>query len=341
MVKIDIIAGFLGAGKTTWINKLLAEAYSETIVVIENEFGEIGIDGELLSGYNAQIKEITSGCICCTLFGDFVVAIGQIIADLHPSRILIEPTGIGRSNDVITACNKFVHEGLAQINAVMTIVDATMLPVFIEMGGELYRDQIKTAHTLLVSHIEDCESQAELKAVIEELSALNPTAYIITKSWAELSAFDVLTIAEEQTRRRLGSSNIVSSSVSRHVQNHFLNHDSENMNQNNHLHSHPYEHVNGKHEHYNENEGFSVISLRPIKNLSESDLSDFFSSVTEGRYGEIFRAKCLLTLNDGRRIKGDYVYGRWQQIPYPGKGEDRLVLIGKGLFVPKNNLFIE
>ncbi|UWG98266.1 hypothetical protein LPY66_05540 [Dehalobacter sp. DCM] len=332
MVKIDIISGFLGAGKTTWINKLLSEAYDESMVIIENEFGEIGIDGELLSGYNAQVREITAGCICCTLYGDFMIALSQIIADLHPSRILIEPTGIGRSNDVIRACHKIVGEGLAQINAVITVLDATMLPVFIDMGGELYSDQIKTAHTLLVSHIEDCESEEEVQSVVLTLSELNPNAYVIAKPWAEISAFDILAIAEEQTLSRLETN-----AEKRHNSHRFSFYKpAEQSARGNHQHS--------EHAHHgleNNNEGFSYISLRPIKRFSEDDLNTFFSLVSDGCFGVVFRTKSLLTMADGHRIKVDYVFGKWRRETYTGKSEDRVVLIGQNLLMPAQRLFAE
>lgn len=286
---------------------MLSETYDdETVAILENEFGEIGIDGEFLSGYNRHIKEITSGCICCSLYGDFVIALRQMIEELHPSRILVEPTGLGRSNDIMRACNEIVQDGTAQINAVITIVDATMFSAFMEIGGELYRNQIKTAHTLVVSHVEDYENEEVLCAVIRELSTLNPHAYIIAEAWGKLSALTVLTIAEEKTQKQTETATKV--------------------------HPHP-------HHHHHDNEGFSVIACHPTEHFTETDLQSLFSAVSDGRYGKIFRAKCILTMKDGHRIKGDYVYGKWKQTSYPGKGEDKLILIGKDLLLSKENGF--
>ena len=334
MVKIDIIAGFLGAGKTTWINKMLNEAYDEKVVIIENEFGETGIDGELLSGFDAHVKEITSGCICCTLYGNFVVAIREMIKEIAPARILIEPTGLGRPNEIVRACQEAVREGLALINSVITIVDGTMFPVFKEMGGALYKDQIETAHLILLSHV---EQDMEHEEVVREITQLNPRAYIISTPWETLSGLEVLTIAEELTQDpdnapdgpdKSPGNNSVHGKDYHHGHAHHDNH---------HGHCHQeHGHQGGAAHHHHDNEGFSTIACHLSEPVPADKLASIFSCLSDNRYGEIFRAKYIVTLDNGQRVKGDYVYGKWLQVAYEGNGQDKAIFIGKNLSVPEN-----
>ena len=187
MTKIDIISGFLGAGKTTLIKKLLADAYaSEQIVLIENEFGEIGIDGGFLEEAGIEIREMNSGCICCSLVGDFEEALKKVITEYHPDRIVIEPSGVGKLSDVITAIEKAAHVCDLQIEARTTVADANKCMMYMKNFGEFFNNQIEHATAILLSRTQNM-SEAKLTKIVEKIKEHNPNAAIITTPWDELS----------------------------------------------------------------------------------------------------------------------------------------------------------
>ncbi|MBO5789250.1 MAG: GTP-binding protein, partial [Clostridia bacterium] len=187
MTKIDIFSGFLGAGKTTLIKKLIEEVYQgEKLVLIENEFGEIGIDGGFLQDAGVAITEMNSGCICCSLVGDFSRALGQVVEEYHPDRILIEPSGVGKLSDVLGAVQRADIEG-AEISALVTVVDAKKCKMYTKNFGEFFCDQIKVARTVIFSHT-DTASPAKVEEALALVRAENPTALIVTTPIAELSA---------------------------------------------------------------------------------------------------------------------------------------------------------
>ena len=183
MTKIDIFSGFLGAGKTTLIRKLIAEAYQgEKLVLIENEFGEIAIDGGFLQDAGVEITEMNSGCICCTLVGDFTRALGQVMEQFHPDRILIEPSGVGKLSDVARAVERV--EG-AHIGAKVTVVDAGKCKMYMRNFGEFFNDQVASADLIVLSRT-DTASEAKVQTAAELLKGLNPTAGLITTPWDKL-----------------------------------------------------------------------------------------------------------------------------------------------------------
>ena len=194
MTKIDIISGFLGAGKTTLIKKLLADAYaSEQIVLIENEFGEIGIDGGFLEEAGIEIREMNSGCICCSLVGDFEEALKKVITEYHPDRIVIEPSGVGKLSDVITAIEKASHACDLQIEARTTVADANKCMMYMKNFGEFFNNQIEHATAILLSRTQNM-NEAKLTKIVEKIKEHNPNAAIITTPWDELSGKDIIDV---------------------------------------------------------------------------------------------------------------------------------------------------
>ena len=198
MTKIDIVSGFLGAGKTTLIKKLLAEAFpGEKLVLIENEFGEISIDGGFLKESGVQISEMSSGCICCSLVGDFNKALKEVADQFHPDRILIEPSGVGKLSDVIVAVENTVADvPELKLNSFVTVADATKVKVYMKNFGEFYNNQIESAGTIVLSRTQKL-TQEKLEAAVAMLREKNPDAAILTTPWDELDGKVILSAMEK------------------------------------------------------------------------------------------------------------------------------------------------
>jgi G3E family GTPase len=197
MTKIDIFSGFLGAGKTTLIKKLLSEAYAgEKVVLIENEFGEIGIDGGFLKEAGIEITEMNSGCICCSLVGDFTEALGKVLAEFAPDRILIEPSGVGKLSDVIRAVQGAATEG-AILNGFTTVVDASKCKMYMKNFGEFFGDQVENAGCIVLSHT-DTTPAAKVDAAVALLREHNETAVIVTTPWDQLTGAQLLEAMERR-----------------------------------------------------------------------------------------------------------------------------------------------
>ena len=198
MTKIDIVSGFLGAGKTTLIKKLLAEAFpGEKLVLIENEFGEISIDGGFLKDSGVQISEMSSGCICCSLVGDFNKALKDVHEQFHPARILIEPSGVGKLSDVIVAVENTVKDVPdMKLNSFVTVADATKVKIYMKNFGEFYNNQIESAGTIILSRTQRL-SQEKLEAAVALLREKNPNAAILTTPWDQLDGMTILSAIEK------------------------------------------------------------------------------------------------------------------------------------------------
>ncbi len=197
MTKIDIFSGFLGAGKTTLIKKLIAEAYAgEKIVLIENEFGEIAIDGGFLQDAGVEINEMNSGCICCSLVGDFEAALKQVLDQFHPDRILIEPSGVGKLSDVIRAVQSVESDDL-KLNGFTTVVDANKCRIYMKNFGEFFNNQVEHASAIILSRT-DGVSQEKLDKCVAMLREKNPTATIVTTPWPEITGAQILETMERQ-----------------------------------------------------------------------------------------------------------------------------------------------
>ncbi len=197
MTKIDIFSGFLGAGKTTLIKKLIAEAYQgEKVVLIENEFGEIGIDGGFLQDAGINITEMNSGCICCSLVGDFRKALKSVVDEYHPDRIIIEPSGVGKLSDVINAASSVDSEE-AKLNCFTTVVDINKCKMYMKNFGEFFNDQIEHASAVVFSHTAKA-SDAKIEEAVALLREHNPTATVVTTDWALLSGAEILKAMERK-----------------------------------------------------------------------------------------------------------------------------------------------
>ncbi len=198
MTRVDIFSGFLGAGKTTLIKKLIAEAYNaEKLVLIENEFGEIGVDSTFLSEAGVQITEMNSGCICCSLVGDFGRALQKVIDDYAPERILIEPSGVGKLSDVIRAV-KDIHSDEIELNSFTTVVDAKKCKMYMKNFGEFFNNQVEHAGTIILSHTAGM-SEAKLAECVSLLREKNPDATIVTTDWDELDGAQILAAMEKKS----------------------------------------------------------------------------------------------------------------------------------------------
>lgn len=197
MTKVDIFSGFLGAGKTTLIKKLIKEAYQgEKLVLIENEFGEIGIDGGFMQDAGIEVTEMNSGCICCSLVGDFGMALRQVLATYQPDRVLIEPSGVGKLSDVIAAVQDTHLDGL-QLNAAVTVVDASKCRLYMKNFGEFFNNQIEHAGAIIVSRTDRMEEERLLQSV-SMLREQNETVLIITTPWEELDGKQMLEAMESR-----------------------------------------------------------------------------------------------------------------------------------------------
>ena len=267
MTKIDIISGFLGAGKTTLIKKLVAEAYQgEKLVLIENEFGEISIDGGFLKDAGIQISEMSSGCICCSLVGDFNKALKEVQQQFHPDRILIEPSGVGKLSDVIAAVQSTAAEvPKMKLNSFVTVADASKVKVYMKNFGEFYNNQVETAGTIILSRTQKL-SPEKLDAAVAMLREKNPDAAILTTPWDELdgrtilSAIEKVSLADELMERIRAEHE---ADVAEHAHHHH-DHDDHEEHEHEHHHDHDHEcddpdcschhHDHDEHEHHHDHD---------------------------------------------------------------------------------------
>ena len=197
MAKIDIISGFLGAGKTTLIKKLLSEALKgQQVVLIENEFGEIGIDGGFLKDAGVNITEMNSGCICCSLVGDFGTALKDVITKFNPDRIIIEPSGVGKLSDVIKAVQGVAEDAPIELNSLVTVADANKCKMYMKNFGEFYNNQVESAHTIVLSRTQNMK-QDKLEACVAMIREHNKDAAVITTPWDELTGEQLLAVMEK------------------------------------------------------------------------------------------------------------------------------------------------
>ena len=242
MTKIDIISGFLGAGKTTLIKKLLSEAFQgEKLVLIENEFGEISIDGGFLKESGIQISEMSSGCICCSLVGDFGKALKDVQAQFHPDRILIEPSGVGKLSDVVVAVQNTIAEIPDMVlDSYVTVADATKVKVYMKNFGEFYNNQIESAGAIILSRTQKL-TQEKLEAAVAMLREKNPDAAILTTPWDQLdgkvilSAMEKVSLADELLAKMRAEH---AADEAEHEHEHHHDHDHEHEHEHDHDHDH-------------------------------------------------------------------------------------------------------
>ena len=315
MTKIDIFSGFLGAGKTTLIKKLLSEAFSgEQIVIIENEFGEIGIDGGFLKESGVQITEMNQGCICCSLVGDFGTALKEVIATYHPDRIIIEPSGVGKLSDVIKAVEKLELDDIS-LNSFTTVADANKVKIYIKNFGEFYNNQIENAGTIILSRTDNI-SQEKLEKAVGMLKEINDDAVIVTTPWNEIDGKAILS-AMERTNS--------------------LKHDMEELHEHHH-HEHGEDCDCGCHDHHHEHhhhhadEVFKSFGRETVKKYTIEDIKAILEKIDEdSSFGTVLRAKGIVASTSGNWIHFDYVPGEIDVRSGTAGIIGRLCVIGKDL----------
>ena len=263
MTKVDIISGFLGAGKTTLIKKLVKEAYKgEQVVLIENEFGEIGIDGGFLKDSGIQINEMNSGCICCSLVGDFKSSLTQVLTTYHPDRIIIEPSGVGKLSDIISAVENLGLDDVA-LNGFTTVVDAKKAKAYIKNFGEFYLDQIEHASCIILSHVQMVDDE-KLKTVVDLIKEHNDKVTIITTDWDKLDGKAILTAMEEKDTIEIALQKLEEEHEEEHEHEHHHHHhhhdhdDHDDEHEHHHHHDHDdddeEEHEHHHHHHHHDDE---------------------------------------------------------------------------------------
>ena len=343
MTKIDIYSGFLGAGKTTLIKKLLQEAYQgQKLVLIENEFGEIGIDGGFLQDAGINIREMNSGCICCSLVGDFGKALTQVIADYHPDRIVIEPSGVGKLSDVVGAVNKVTGEDVT-LGYTVAVVDAGKVKSYSKNFGEFYNNQVQTASTIILSRT-DAIPQDKLDKAVELLRELNPQATIVTTPWNALTGAQIVEAME-------GKATLAAELAQMEQEHHHHHHDHEEDCGCGHHHDHDHEegcgcghhhdhdHEEGcgcGHHHHDHEEGcgcghhhdhdheegcgcghhhhdhhadevFTSWGVETARKFTKEQITQALEALDSGKYGTVLRAKGIVEAQDGTWIHFDHV----------------------------------
>ena len=326
MTKIDIYSGFLGAGKTTLIKKMIAEAYTgEKLVLIENEFGEIGIDGGFLRDAGIEITEMNSGCICCSLVGDFGKALTKVITEYRPDRILIEPSGVGKLSDVIAAVQRVATDEV-KLGCFLTVADAGKCKMYSKNFGEFYHNQIETASTIVLSRTQ-CISEAKLHDAVELLRSHNPKAVIITTPWDELSGKQILKAMEQENSLTQELAELVEQEhhhhdEDEHCEHHHHHHDEEEHDEHHHhhhdedehdehcgcgCHDHDHEHHHHHHDH-DADEVFTSWGVETPKKFTVEEINHALDSLGNAvRFGVILRAKGIVPAQDGTWIHFDYV----------------------------------
>lgn len=348
MTKIDIFSGFLGAGKTTLIKKLLSECFKdEQIVIIENEFGEIGIDSGFLSDAGVKITEMNQGCICCSLVGDFGKALSEVIDTYHPDRILIEPSGVGKLSDVIKAVKELNIDDIA-LNSFVTVADASKVKIYSKNFGEFYNNQIENAGAVILSRTANINEE-RLEKAVNILREHNEKAVIVTTPWDKIDGETLLSAIE-------GVNSIDNNLEELHEHHH--HHDEEcscgchehHHHEHEHEHEHKHEHEHHHHEHHHEHgeectcgchdhdhhhhadEVFSSIGIETVKKFSEERIKNILSDIEENNeYGIILRAKGIVECQCGEWLHFDYVPGEINIRKGSAGVIGRLCIIGSNL----------
>lgn len=365
MTKIDIYSGFLGAGKTTLIKKMISEGYGDQkLVLIENEFGEIGIDGGFLQDAGINITEMNSGCICCSLVGDFGKALEKVIAEYHPDRVIIEPSGVGKLSDVIGAVKKVIGHDV-ELGYTVAVADAGKVKVYTKNFGEFYNNQIETASTIILSRT-DMIPETKLDTALKLIRQHNPHATVVTTPWAELTGEQLIQAME-------GNASLAKELAEMEAEHHHddhcgcghdhehhhdehcgCGHDHEHHHDehcgcgHDHEHhhdehcgcGHDHEHHHDEHcgcghdhehHHHHADEVFTSWGVETPKKFSQEEIARILEELDSGEYGIILRAKGIIPGKDGKWIHFDHVPGE-ADIRTGGAGvTGRLCVIGSKL----------
>lgn len=321
MTKIDIFSGFLGAGKTTLIKKLIKEAFTgEQLVLIENEFGEIAIDGGFLQDAGIKIREMSQGCICCSLVGDFGKALRQVMEQYHPDRILIEPSGVGKLSDVIRAVQNLGMEDV-ELNSFTTVADATKCKLYAKNFGEFYNDQISHANCIVLSRTSTI-SQEKLDDAVDLMRKQNQIATIITTPWDKITGAQILEAMEHKSTLTDELAALASETARLHEEEEEAedehDHDHEDHDHEDHDHEdHDHEEHEHHHHHHHHHDGdhdadeiFESWGIETSHKFTKETIENDLKALDDAqKYGLVLRAKGIVEAEDGSWIHFDYVPG--------------------------------
>lgn len=365
MTKIDVFSGFLGAGKTTLIKKLLKEGYDgEKLVLIENEFGEIGIDGGFMKDAGVEITEMNQGCICCSLVGDFGKALKQVIEKFSPDRILIEPSGVGKLSDVIKAVLES-DCGDVKLNSYTTVVDASKIKMYMKNFGEFYKNQVETAKTIIFSRTQKL-SEEKLAAAVQMIKELNDHATIVTTPWDDISGAQILSAMEAENSfadELLKGEDICpvcghshehhhEDGEDCHCHDHHDHHDHDHDHEHHHHedgeechchdHEHHHHHEDGEechchdhdhdhhHHHHHADEVFSTFGIETAKKFTKAELEAALAKLSSDAYGTVLRAKGIVA-GDGVWYHFDFVPEEYEVRTGSADVTGRMCVIGAKL----------
>ena len=371
MTKIDIFSGFLGAGKTTLIKKLIKEAFAgQQVVLIENEFGEIGIDGGFLKESGIQINELNAGCICCSLVGDFRTALQQVVEQYHPDRIVIEPSGVGKLSDVTRAVEGVAEHLDVQLNSFVTVADVNKVKMYMKNFGEFYDDQISHASCILLSRTQTA-SEEKIAAAVAMLREKNPTATIVTTAWDELTGEQILKAMSTKDDFKAELIAMAAKANEEHAHedeeeehHHHHHHDDENgvcscghhhdhdddddEDEHEHHHDHDEEDDHDEHEHHHDHDGhcccghhhhhdhdadevFTSWGVETARKFTKAEVEHALTELDTGNYGMILRSKGIVDGGADGWLEFDYVPGEWEVRARGADVGGKLVVIGSKL----------
>ena len=366
MTKIDIFSGFLGAGKTTLIKKLIKEAFAgQQVVLIENEFGEIGIDGGFLKESGIQINELNAGCICCSLVGDFRTALQQVVEQYHPDRIVIEPSGVGKLSDVTRAVEGVAEHLDVQLNSFVTVADVNKVKMYMKNFGEFYDDQISHASCIILSRTQNA-TEEKIAAAVAMLREKNPTATIVTTAWDALTGEQILKAMSTKDdfkaeliamAAKANEEHAHEDEEEEHEHHHHHDHDDEHDehcccghhhdhdddDEDEHEHHHHHDHDDddhdehcccGHHHHHHDHDADEVFTswgVETAKKFSKADIEHALTELDTGNYGMILRSKGIVDGGADGWLEFDYVPGEWEVRARGADVGGKLVVIGSKL----------
>ena len=353
MTKIDIFSGFLGAGKTTLIKKLIKESFAgQKVVLIENEFGEIGIDGGFLKESGIQINELNAGCICCSLVGDFRAALQQVVEQYHPDRIVIEPSGVGKLSDVTRAVEGVAEHLDVQLNSFVTVADVNKVKMYMKNFGEFYDDQISHASCIILSHTQTA-SEEKIAAAVAMLREKNPTATIVTTAWDALTGEQILNAMSTKDDFKAELIAMAAKANEEHAHEdeeeeheHHHHHYDENgvCSCGHHHHDEHHEHHHDEdgdcccgHHHHHHHDGhdadevFTSWGVETAKKIAKADIEHALTELDSGKYGMILRSKGIVDGGADGWLEFDYVPGEWEVRSRGADVGGKLVVIGSKL----------
>ena len=349
MAKVDIFSGFLGAGKTTLIKKLIEDgAYGdEKLVLIENEFGEIGVDGGFLKDTGVQINEMNSGCICCTLVGDFGIALNEVIEDYSPDRILIEPSGVGKLSDVIIAVQDLENDAI-ELNGFTTVVDAKKAKMYLKNFGEFYKNQVENASSIILSHTKGMDDE-KIQEVVDMMREMNPTASIVTTDWDQISGAKILETMEKEKTLSAELDKLREEAyreqAEHEAEHHHHHHDDDDGDDEHECHCHhhhddddddhdhdEHEHHHHHHHHHHADEVFDQFGVETAKRYTKDEMQSILEQLEdEEACGMVLRSKGIVEGENGEWIHFDYVPGEPEVRTGTAEATGMICVIGTGL----------